>query len=304
LKLNIHNLPELPPDDHPYYLLPEHRLELDGGTGLFYREAGRGTPVLLLHGLWTGAYTFRSLIEPLAARHRVVIPQLVDPAGANPLADDDYRPERLAGLVQAICRKLDLLGPVVVGHAESGLAAMHLALDRPGAMRSLVTVGMATELPRLSLRLKGWLLGNQRISEIWAQKGFSRPQLTALGLLDYADPAVVSRQEVRELARRWTTLPGARATSRILIQTLSKTYRTATIDRLASLAAGAGSFPVPLRLVHGSADTQAPPRQGEAIARSLPGAEWLVAEGSGGAVQVEQPAWLARIILAVAEGQA
>lgn len=303
MKLNLHNLPELPPDTHPFYLLPERRLELAGGTEIAYREAGQGAPVLLLHGLWTCAYTFRSLIEPLAARHRVVIPQLIDPAGDNPLADDDYRPERLAGLIQSVCRGLDLLGPVVVGHAESGLAAMHLALDRPDAMRALVTVGMATELPRLSLRLKGWLLGNQRISEIWAQKGFSRPQLTALGMLDYADPAVVSRQEVRELARCWTTLPGARATSRILIQTLSKTYRTAVTERLASLAAGTGKFPVPLRLVHGTADTQAPPHQGEDIARSLPGAELLAAEGSGGAVQVEQPAWLARVILAVAEGQ-
>lgn len=303
MKLHIHNIPELPPDDHPYYLLPARWLDLGDGASLRYRETGHGAPVLLLHGLWTSGYTFRSLIEPLAARHRVVIPELIDPTGDNPLPDDDYRPESLAGLIRAICRGLDLLGPVVVGHGESGLAGMHLALDQPDSMRALVTVGMATELPRLSLRLKGWLLGNQRISEIWAQKGFSRPQLTALGLLDYADAAVVSRQEIRELARRWTTLPGARATSRILIQTLSKSYRASTHERLGALSAGAGKFPVPLRLVHGSADTQAPPRQGEAIARALPGAELLVAEGSGGAVQVEQPAWLARVVLAVAEEQ-
>jgi len=294
MRLKLEEIPELPSEPHAFFLLPEHELLLESGLQLTYREAGRGKPILLLHGLWTSAYTFRNLVHYLSAGYRVIMPELTDPGGQR-VPQGDYRPGRLSDLFLEICRALQLVAPVMVGHAESGLAAMLLALQQPNSLSSLVTLGMPIELPA-RLRLRGWLLHRGRATERWAQKGFSRPQQAAMEMMDYADATVVSRQEIRQLARPWTNLQGARATSQMLAQTLLTGYHQETLDALEKHLGGSDRFPVPLKLVYGDSDRRASVAQGEKLNRMIPGSELLVAEHSAGAVQVEKPKWTARII--------
>jgi pimeloyl-ACP methyl ester carboxylesterase len=301
MRLKLEDIPELPSESHSFFLLPERCLVVDSRLQIAYREAGQGKSILLLHGLWTSAFTFRNLVGYLSPGYRVVMPELVDPQGIHLLPDLDYRPERLADLIVEIAYALGLEKPLVVAHAESGLAAMHLALTRPESMSGLVTVGMPIERST-RLRFRGWILGQRRFNERWAQKGFARPQQAAIEMLEYADATVVSRQEIRRLARHWTTLRGARATSFILAQTLSSAYQQIPLEALNQHLAAAGKFPVPLKLVYGDSDRRATVQQGQKLNRLIPGSELLVAEHSAGAVQVEKPKWTARIIEQAASG--
>jgi len=300
VRLRLEQIRELPSEEHPFFLLPERRvvMSLEGSSTPFklaYRESGSGRPVLLLHGLWTSAYTFRSLINPLSGQCRLIMPELVDPRGENLLPELDYRPQRLADLIRAIGDALKLEKPLVVAHAESALAGIWLALNNPERMSALVTLGMAIQLPVL-LKFKRWLLGPDRIMEKWSNRAFQKPQMAALGMIDYADPAVICRQEIRLLSRYWSTWPGAKTMARILSDTLNSAYRQEVMRRLSEHLQSGKAFPVPLKLVYGDSDRRAPVDHGRKLNRLIPGSELLIAENSAGMMQVERPEWLASVI--------
>jgi pimeloyl-ACP methyl ester carboxylesterase len=304
-RLRLEQIQELPSEEHPFFLLPERQVVLSLPESrtplkLSFREAGSGKPVLLLHGLWTSAYTFRSLIRPLSGQCRLIMPELVDPRGENLLADLDYRPQRLADLVLAASEALKLEKPLVVAHAESALAGMWLALRSPQRMSALVTLGMAIQLP-VWLKFKRWLVGSERIMEKWANRAFQKPQMAALGMIDYADPAVICRQEIRLLSRYWSTWPGAKTMAKILSDTLNSAYRQEVMRTLSDHLQSGKSFPIPLKLVYGDSDRRAPVDHGKRLNRLIPGSELLVAENSAGMMQVERPEWLAGVIASAAQ---
>jgi len=304
-RLRLEQIQELPSEEHPFFLLPERRavLSVSGSRTplkLTYREAGSGKPVLLLHGLWTSAYTFRSLIKPLSSQCRLIMPELLNPQGENLLPDLDYRPQRLAELILAVVEALKLERPLVVAHAESALAGMWLALTNPQRMSTLVTLGMAIQLP-VWLKFKRWLVGPERIMEKWANRAFQKPQMAALGMIDYADPAVICRQEIRLLSRYWSTWPGAKTMAKILSDTLHSAYRQEVMRPLAEHLQSGKAFPLPLKLVYGDSDRRAPVDHGRRLNRLIPGSELLVAENSAGMMQVERPEWLASVIASAAQ---
>lgn len=304
-RLRLEQIRELPSEEHPFFLLPERRVVLSLPESrvpfeISYRQAGSGKPILLLHGLWTSGYTFRSLIRPLSSRHRLVIPELFEPQGKRLLPDLDYRPQRLADLVLATGQALKLERPLVVAHAESALAGMWLALRHPECMSALVALGMAIQLPAL-LKFKRWLMGPERIMENWANRGFQKPQMAAMGMIDYADPAVICRQEIRLLSRYWSTWPGAKTTAKILSESLTSAYRQEVMQALSAHLQSGKGFPVPLKLVYGDSDRRAPVEHGRRLNRLIPGSELLVAEHSAGMIPVEKPEWLASVIASAAQ---
>lgn len=295
MNLKLSDIPELPAEPHPYHLLPLEHVALDGGPSQPLRRAGPadGPAVVLLPGLWTTGYTFRNLIDRLADRARLVLCEPPDGLdGAAAAGPDGLRPQDLARRIGALLDALAADRAVLVGCAEAGLGVLELALAAPERLRAAVCLGTALRLPR-AVRLRGWWRGR---GEAWAKAAFAQPQRAALDMLAYADPAVISRQELRELARGWTTWPAARRRARLLAASLCSDYRAPTRERLEARAASGAGLGVELKLVYGDRDRSAPPEQGRWLTSRFPGAELLVAEGSSGAVQVEEPEWTAAII--------
>lgn len=298
MRLKLSDLPELPAEPHRFLLQPEQTVDLADGRQVTYRQAGQGQPVVLLHGLWTTAYTFRSLIAPLAERFTLFMPELTDHIGLASLVQAGCDPADLAALALSLCQALDIERPVLVGHAESGLGVLQLCLDQPDRLSAAVVLGASIELP-LTARLAGRWRGRGQ-AKAWAKAGFAQPDRAALEMLSYADPAVLSRQEVRQLARGWATWPAAQATAGLLSRTLTAAYRRPTLDKLEAFAASGQSLGLPLALIYGSADQLVPAEHGQRLNRMLPGSQLHLAEGSSGAAQVEKPAWTADIIARVA----
>jgi pimeloyl-ACP methyl ester carboxylesterase len=109
---------------------------------------GQGQPVVLVHGLG-GSYTnWMCVGAALAARARVVAPDLLG-FGRTPLAG---REPSVAGNVALVGHVLDELGAsarkpaVLIGNSMGGLVSMLTAAARPDVVSSLVLVGAA--LPR------------------------------------------------------------------------------------------------------------------------------------------------------------
>jgi 3-oxoadipate enol-lactonase len=111
-------------------LLPEH---------LHVREYGRGEPVLLLHGLGSSGDDWAFQLPALAARHRLIVPDLPG-AGRSPKPLGRYS---IAGFATTLWQLLDQLGHErahLVGFSLGGAVALEMALQRPEAAHRLVLI--------------------------------------------------------------------------------------------------------------------------------------------------------------------
>lgn len=126
-------------------------IDVDGVRTRYY-EAGRGEPVLLLHGEgWSGhssANTWVKNIPGLASRFHVYAPdKLASGMTGNPTDDADYN---IQGEVKHMFRflqtlKLDRVH--VVGQSRGGGLAFFLSVAHPEIVRTLVIVDSNTAAP-------------------------------------------------------------------------------------------------------------------------------------------------------------
>lgn len=110
-----------------------------GDAELYYREAGNGNPLLLIHGTGAHADVFEACVPPLAERHRVIV---YDRRGYSRSSS------RAAPIKGYLKRQADdaadlLIGlgaapATVVGWSMGGVIALCLALERPELISRLV----------------------------------------------------------------------------------------------------------------------------------------------------------------------
>lgn len=137
---------------HP---LPEPKdIDVEGVRTRYY-EAGSGDPVVLVYGGNFGtsdsassAYTFSLNWRPLAARHRVIMPdKLGQGHTGNPKSDADYTMRAVVKHLASFIRKLKLDPVHLVGHSRGGYAAARLTLENHDLVRSLTLVNSGTLSP-------------------------------------------------------------------------------------------------------------------------------------------------------------
>lgn len=122
------------------------------------QDRGSGPPLLLLHGVMVHAVTWRLLVEPLAATHRVIT---VDWPGCGSAPKDPAVTRDTRSLAAGAAALLDQLGleqATIVGHSLGAVVALRLALDHPSQVQRLVLLAPAT-FPRKSQRVLHRALG-------------------------------------------------------------------------------------------------------------------------------------------------
>ena len=70
--------------------LPASHFASIKGAKMHYYDAGRGDPILFLHGIPTSSYLWRNIIPPLSLHARCVAPDLIG-MGKSDKPDIDYR---------------------------------------------------------------------------------------------------------------------------------------------------------------------------------------------------------------------
>jgi len=138
-------MPDLPGVTHRW-------VDVDG-LSMHVVEQGEGDPVLLLHGFPEHWWEWRATIGPLAADHRVVCPDLRG-FGWTDAPPEGYTHDRLLADVVGLLDVLGLDRAHVVAHDWGALVGFHLALEHPGRVTSLVSMGV----PHLWLRFDPRLL--------------------------------------------------------------------------------------------------------------------------------------------------
>lgn len=107
-----------------------------GGVDLTYWRAGRGAPVLLLHGWMGKAYSWRKLAPLLAEHATVVVPDLRG-YGESDKPASGYDGRILKDDVRGLISALKLEKPFVVGHDMGALPAFLYAAEHPDEVSAL-----------------------------------------------------------------------------------------------------------------------------------------------------------------------
>ena len=251
-----------------------------------FQEQGRGPALLLLHGLGASAFSWRDNLGPLAAKFRLLAPD-VPPHGASPAPlNGDYR---LETLVQGLHDFLDLRGvdqAVVGGNSLGGSLALLLAHYFPERVKALILLapGLAVDrLPWITYplrapvlgRLLAYLMGPWTIPYALRLAYHRWDRITPKVIEGYAAPF---RDRSRRLALRQLALalrPWPRAEVEALLRQL----------------------PQPACLIWGEQDRILPPAQSEILRHCLPRCEFHLLPEVGHAPQEEAPERVNQIIL-------
>lgn len=109
------------------------------GVRLFYRSAGHGTPLLLLHaGICDGRMS-DDQIGAFARTHRVIVPDFRG-FGQTEMVAGDFAHRRD---LQALMDHLGIDRAILVGGSMSGKTTLDFTLDHPGRVAALILVASA-----------------------------------------------------------------------------------------------------------------------------------------------------------------
>jgi pimeloyl-ACP methyl ester carboxylesterase len=124
--------------------LPDASFLTIGGRQVHVVQAGRGEPVVLLHGFGASTYSWRNVLPTLARSHRVIAPDFHGfGATERPRDFRSYTRDGQAALVLAILDTLGIASAHFVGHSYGGAISLWLADRHPQRVRSLTLVDTA-----------------------------------------------------------------------------------------------------------------------------------------------------------------
>jgi pimeloyl-ACP methyl ester carboxylesterase len=242
------------------------------GFPIAYQRAGRGPPLLLLHGFLVDSRMWRPQLESLSNEFTVIAwdapgaGQSADPP--EPFGTDDWA-DCLAGLLEVV----GVESTHVVGLSWGGMLAQELYRRRPERVRSLTLVGTYAGWRR-SL---GEAIAEERLATCLRDSSLPAAEVVAKylpGML--GESATQAARE--ELAR---IMADFHPTGFRLMAMSSAEVDTHDILR---------EIRVPTLLVWGDADTRSPMTVARQFHTAIPGARLAVIPGAGHVTNVDAPA--------------
>jgi 2-hydroxymuconate-semialdehyde hydrolase len=257
-------------------------LVIDGVSTNFH-EAGRGAPVLLLHGSGPGVSAWanwRLNLPELAQRFRVVAPDLLGFGYTGPAPGVHYTLEgwlrHLLGLLEA----LDLPHAHVVGNSFGGALALALAVRHPERVGRLVLMGSAG----LSFPITSGL------DQVW---GYTPSVANMRALLDlFAFDRGRVTDELAELRYRASIRPGVQEN----FAAMFPAPRQRWVDALAQPEGVLAKLPHETLILHGREDRVIPLATSERLFRLIPRAQLHLFGGCGHWTQIEHAGRFNRLV--------
>lgn len=244
------------------------------GAIFSYLEDGAGPALVLLHGVGSGARSWKAQLAGLSGAYRVVAWDAPGYGSSTPLEAD--RPDatdyacRLRSLVDALQVECFHL----VGHSLGAIMATRFACEHPDRVMSLTLAGPSTGHARLSPEERD-RLRNGRIGDLAKLGPRGMAQLRGPRLVSPLATGQLKHAVIETMARIRPDGYGQ------AVAMLSGADTGADIARLAGR--------VPLQFIYGEHDVVMPPDSTMALAREWPDAAVHRIDGAGHAMYLEQP---------------
>ena len=244
-------------------------------------EAGRGTPVVLLHGLGATKASFLPSVAALAATHRAIAIDLPGFGDSDKPLRGAYDPAFFARAVVALLDALHLDRAHLVGNSMGGRVAIEVGLAAPSRVRRLGLLA-----PSLA-----WLRGRP-----WAPLlRLVPPQLGALQPAPRRIAEEIARRALRGVDSPWTTAGLDEFLRSYLTPSGRAAFYAAARNIYLEEPHGPDGFwtrlpqlSAPALFVWGRRDTIVPIRFAEHVRRALPSAEHVELD-CGHVPQLERP---------------
>jgi pimeloyl-ACP methyl ester carboxylesterase len=253
----------------------------------FCQEAGRGFPLVLLHGLGASSYSWRSNIGPLSRNYQVLAPDLPAHGRTSPDAVPDYY---LTTLTRELLRFLDRHGvaqAALAGNSLGGGLALLLARGHPERFPALVLLAPAVAVTRLP-----WPFYLLRLPFLGAAlAALLGPWIARAGLhYAYYRRELITPEVVAGYTPTFRTLANRLALRRLICQ-----VDPLPLSQVAELLR---QLTQPVCLIWGEQDRILPRQQGFWLKKHLPRAELHILPEVGHAPQEEAPELVNEIIIA------
>lgn len=123
---------------------------------LYYKEQGKGSPVVFIHGWMDDHSVWNSQMEYLTKNYRVIAYDQRG-HGRSDKPKKGYSVKTLSDDLYNFTQKLNIGQFAVVGHSLGGMAAMVFALEHPEKVSKLVLVSTGAK-SNVSMRIMLWVL--------------------------------------------------------------------------------------------------------------------------------------------------
>jgi pimeloyl-ACP methyl ester carboxylesterase len=246
---------------------------------LYVAEYHDGPPVVLLHGLMATGEMFADLIERLAGRYRLIVPDLPG-HGRSREVGGPYTVESMAARVAAALTERSVRNAHIMGYSHGGTIAQQLARDDAELVRSLALVATyAHNTATRRERLEGWLaprlvrlLGMRRMAALVARPGTGGGPPLPPNKITWLRTMLASNDRTRM----------AQAAAE-----LSRFDSRGWLDQLR----------IPTLVISGGHDTAVPPHHAAMLAQGIPTARTATIPDAGHTMIWTHPDRLAEILL-------
>jgi pimeloyl-ACP methyl ester carboxylesterase len=235
---------------------------------LFFFEKGAGPPLVLVHGLMIDGEMFATVLDRLAERRRVIVPDLRGSGRSRRLPPPDTVVRQSADLATLLDR-LGIASADVLGYSQGGAVAQQFAADYPHRCSRLVLAcayayNMATRREWLEghfapLLLR--LLGISRFSDLVVGQGLKQVSSDRAAWVK----SLIARQDKRRMIGAWKAAMAFDGRSRL------------------------DAIRCPTLIVAGSADGAVPMHHARLLHAGISSSRLLVIEGADHALVWSRP---------------
>jgi pimeloyl-ACP methyl ester carboxylesterase len=262
-------------------LVPESKfIEIDGAR-LHYLQAGRGSDVVLLHGIGASVFIWRFVFAYLETKHRVTA---IDLAGFGKSSKDPRRDYGLDAQTSLVAKTLEAIGVSrahLVGSSMGGAIALWLAKTYPERFSRVATLAPATD-PRLAPAA----VEHFAMAAPLLRKALNRRLMKAILR------RVIARHEVinDDLVTAYLEPFQDRGESLRVFWSAMKLLRDPR------LPAGLKGLKAQVLVVYGERDLMVPRKSIDRLLMQLPDAKLLLHKDGGHHIMEDEPEWTARTL--------
>lgn len=248
--------------------------------GVAWFEAGRGEPLILVHGLADDHRAWRRTLPALMLRHRVILYDLRGHSQTS-LGEPDGTLRQLGADLVSLMDAIGIDRAAIAGFSLGGTIAMRVAIDHPERVGRLALVATSSRVGRAAA---DWY--RQRVEMV--HRG--DPQLRETLDRDAADVYAESPAELEEglLIRRQSTAdPRGYGNACAAMAALNASPLDPELSGISA----------PTLIVASELDKHCPPKAAEIICAGIKGSRLEVIPGAGHPIPVEKPGELTHSII-------
>jgi pimeloyl-ACP methyl ester carboxylesterase len=256
----------------------------DAPVKLYYREEGKGPPLLLIHGFGASTFTWRFVAPELAKSHRVIAVDLKGFGQSDKPFDGRYSVYDQAELLAQLIEDKDLRDLTLVGHSFGGGVALLLALEADqrldGRITRLVLLDSIAYPQNIPVFFR--LLDVPLVSQLGVRMVPPSVQARVALQIAYFDDSKIDPEEVELYAAPLKTAAGKHA--------IIHSARQIVPEDIAELSERYKTIALPTLILWCDHDRIVPLEVGIKLRRTLPNSTLRLVEDCGHMPQEEQPA--------------